>query len=73
MPVRSAATIVAQEWAAKAESDLRAAVYFLEPRSAALLVRDWRRGSVAPQRGPEIRMAAHDEFFDGVADREREL
>ncbi|OFZ91832.1 MAG: hypothetical protein A2V78_09855 [Betaproteobacteria bacterium RBG_16_64_18] len=32
MPVRSAATIVAQEWSAKAESDLRAAVYLLEPR-----------------------------------------
>lgn len=34
MPGRSAAAIVAQEWAAKAESDLRAAVYLLEPRPA---------------------------------------
>ena len=33
MPGRSAAAIVAQEWAAKAQSDLRAAVYLLEPRA----------------------------------------
>lgn len=34
MPGRSAAAIVALEWSAKAESDLRAAVYLLEPRPA---------------------------------------
>ena len=34
MPGRSAAAIVAQEWAAKAENDLRAAIYLLEPRPA---------------------------------------
>lgn len=34
MPGRSAAAIVAQEWARKAEGDLRAAAYLLEPRPA---------------------------------------
>ena len=32
MPDRSAATTVTHEWVTKAESDLRAAIYLLEPR-----------------------------------------